>query len=103
MNKELIEYAIMFLNRTHLKGSEVPQFIAVIQELQKQYLDTPKPTSHATDEITELDTGEDDKIDFDEDEQEPEPEPEDEPEIKEKDIKHLKKDIKEIMAEVDTL
>jgi len=100
MNKEIIEYAMMFLNRTELKGSEVPQFIAVMQELQRLYLsDTkskPAPEPNP-DELDELDTGENDKVDFDEDE------PEDEPEVKEKDIKHLKKDISEIMAEVDQL
>ena len=100
MNKEIIEYAIMFLNRTELKGSEVPQFIAVMQELQRLYLsDTkskPAPEPDPAD-LDELDTGENDKVDFDEGDTE------DEPEVKEKDIKHLKKDISDIMAEVDQL
>lgn len=100
MNKEIIEYAIMFLNRTELKGSEVPQFIAVMQELQRLYLsDTKsKPAPEPDpDDLDELDTGENDKVDFDEGDTE------DEPEVKEKDIKHLKKDISDIMAEVDQL
>lgn len=94
MNKQAIEYMIMFLNRTELKGSEVPLFNTVMVELEREYNNKEvKPT-----EVIEQQSEDTEDYPEDEDEQ-----PEEEKEITEKDIKKEKKKVEDLMKEIDEL
>jgi hypothetical protein len=86
MNKQTIEYAIAFLNRTELKGSEVPYFNEIMSELEKEYNKKPVVTSEDQDE-----------------EMEDEEQEEDEPEISDKEVKKEKKKVLDLMEEVNQL
>jgi hypothetical protein len=86
MNKQTKETIVEFLKRTELKGYEVPAFNQVMHELLE---DEPEEMLKDKEEIQ-------DEYQEDQD-QEPEEE------ITEQDIKKKKKDVSNIMAEIDGL
>ncbi len=86
MNKQTKETIVEFLKRTELKGYEVPAFNQVMHELLE---DEPEEMLKDKEEIQ------------DEDQEDQDQEPEEE--ITEQDIKKKKKDVSNIMAEIDGL
>ncbi|HRY74146.1 MAG TPA: hypothetical protein P5098_00440 [Candidatus Dojkabacteria bacterium] len=86
MNKQTRETIVQFLQRTELKGYEVPAFNQVMQELLEE---EPEEMLKDKEEIQ------------DEDQEDQDQEPEEE--ITEQDIKKKKKDVSSIMAEIDGL
>jgi len=100
MNKQAIEYAMMFLNRTDLKGSEVPMFNMLMIELEKDYhSDKPEDTTKQTKLPVAEDYQEDENTDYEEEDEE---EPEEE-EIKQKDINAEKEKVKKMLKEIEEI
>lgn len=70
MNKETIEYIVNFLNRVDLKGSEVPAFNKIQEELIEEYNknipNQPKLKEQLQDEYFPENEEEDEQVDSDE-------------------------------------
>jgi hypothetical protein len=87
MNKQTKETIVEFLKRTELKGYEVPAFNQAMQELLGE---DPEEMLKDKDEIQDEDQEEQDEEDPEE-------------EISEDDIKKKKKDVSNIMKDIEVL
>jgi len=96
MNKEAIEHAIVFLNRTELKGSEVPYFNEIVSELEKEYNKKEEPIKENEESNEDIPEEDNDDINKDDDADK-------EPDIKDKEINKKKKKILDLMDEVNNL
>lgn len=89
--KEIINSALRFLERTELKGSEVPMFNEVINFLVTEFNNEEKPKSEEPEE----------EIQDEDQEEQDEEEPVEE--ITDKKIQKKKIELKDLMGEVDSL